>query len=46
MTLHQFAVLNPSNVRGFTFEIGPVQFRFFDTEVAALLNRGMSITAT
>ena len=46
MTLQQYAVLNPSDVRGFTFEIGPAQFCFFDTEVAALLNRGMSMTAT
>ena len=46
MTLHQYAVLNPSNVRGFTFEIGPAQFRFINTEIAAVLNRSKSMTAT
>ena len=46
MTLQQYAVLNPSDVRGFTFEIGPAQSRFLNTEIAALLNRSKSMTAT
>ena len=32
--LHQYAALNPSDVRGLAFEIGPAQFRFI-TEIAA-----------
>ena len=41
--LHQYAALNPSDVRG--LEIGRAQFRFI-TEIAALLNRSKSMNAT
>ena len=43
--LHQYVALNPSDVRGLAFEIGPAQFRFI-TEIAALLNRSKSMNAT
>ena len=36
--LHQYAALNPSDVRGLGFEIGPAQFRFI-TEIAALFKQ-------
>ena len=36
--LHQYAALNPFDVRGLAFEIGPAQFRFI-TEIAALFKQ-------
>ena len=36
--LHQYAALNPPDVRGLAFEIGPAQFRFI-TEIAALFKQ-------